>query len=105
MIAPTNCAACAGRRKMVPGRVVPQPAAKPLRPDLGAGAVKGRGTDLGTGMDLGTVKGMGSDLGAEAVKAEAGDSNVPASEAMLKESSLLLLVDRLPPVSEAVLGC
>jgi hypothetical protein len=67
-------AICAAMRNLVPGRVVPQPAAqvraKPLGPDLGSdlgtGAVKG--SDLGTG----AVK--GSDLGAGAVKGRADDS-------------------------------
>jgi len=59
-------------RNLVPGRVVPPPAApKPLGPDLGTGAVKV----------------MGSDLGVGAVKGRAGDSNVTASAAMFESFS------------------
>ena len=71
-IAIANCANCATMRNLVPEGVMPQP----LRPDLGTGAVKGRGSD--------PVKGMGSDLGAGAVKRRAGDSNVAASAAMFE---------------------
>ncbi len=61
---------CAAMRKLVSGKVVPQP--KRLGPDLGS--------DLGTG----AVEVMESDLEAGAVKGGAGDSNVAASPAMFK---------------------
>ena len=76
-IALANCA----MRKLVTGRVVPQPAApKPLGPDQGSGAVKGMQSDLG----MGAVKGTGSDLGMGAVKRRDGDSNVAAGAAMFE---------------------
>jgi hypothetical protein len=62
-------------RNSVMGRVAPQPA-KPLRPHLGTGAVKGAalGTRAVKGSDLGTETVKGSDLGTGAVKGRAGDN-------------------------------
>jgi hypothetical protein len=72
-------------RKLLPGRVVPQMAIKPLGPELGPVLGTEPGTDLGThletlGPELETHLGTwGSDPGAEAVKARAaGASNVAA---------------------------
>ena len=60
-------------RKLVPGRVVLQPATAP----------KLLGLDLG----MWAIKVMGPGLGAEAVKGRAGDSNVAASAAMFEPFS------------------
>ena len=59
-------------RKLVPGRVMSQPATAP----------KLLGLDLGTDLGMWAIKVMGPGLEAGPVKGRAGDSNVAASAAM-----------------------